>query len=229
MFHVEQKEPFHHLLRICARNGLSFREEQQHQLSKYVDQLLQWNSKVNLVSRKDEGNVWVNHILHALSLLFKVQLPSGIHILDLGTGGGLPGVPLAIARPDISFALLDSIQKKTAVLNDIIHQIGLSNVEVLTGRAEDLNKSIKKPFDLVVARAVASLPDLVKWSRPFLAKREGGGWQPQLVAYKGGDLEKEAAQARIRHGVKNVSIIDLVFDGSDELPLQDKKLVIVQF
>lgn len=215
-------------------------------LEKFGAQLLGWNKKINLVSRRDEGNLWMGHILHCLSVLFTVDIPTGAAVLDLGTGGGLPGILLKIVRPDLTFTLLDSTQKKINVVKDIVGELGSTGIEAVWGRAEDLGrrKQYNHRYDIVVARAVASLKELVRWSLPFLKSR----WQltteawvsttdegtrriagPTLIAFKGGDVEGEIRQIRNLKHVKNTSIVDLTLKGSRQLDEGDKKIVLVEF
>ena len=211
---------------ICRKNGQVVTDEQLASLGEYVRRLLEWNRTINLISRRDEENVWFSHVLHSLSILFYVKIPSGLRILDLGSGGGLPGIPLAIARPDLSVALLDSIKKKTMVTSDIAGALRLENVKVINGRAEELAVSEPRSFDMVVARAVAPLEDLCKWSRPLVGT--GDGKQPHLLALKGGDLEKEIERVRGRSGIA-ITVINMAFEGSLEIGLEEKKLVLVHF
>jgi 16S rRNA (guanine527-N7)-methyltransferase len=228
------------LQRICIRNGLTLSDTQLGLLARYVDGLLEWNTRINLISRRDQDNIWFSHILHSLSLLFYVECPVGLRVLDLGTGGGFPGIPLAIARPDITLVLLDSIRKKTLAVQDLVSRLGLAGVSVWTGRAEQVHRieHAAGTFDLVVARAVASLRDLVHWSRPYLRVSrtapedlpEGARvslTSPVLIALKGGDLEKEISETRIKESVRFVRVIRMSFEGSLELGLEDKKALIV--
>jgi 16S rRNA (guanine527-N7)-methyltransferase len=234
---IEAPQEFY---RVCARNGITLSESQKRLLNQFVEALLEWNARINLISRRDQENIWYSHVLHSLSILFYVELTPGFKVLDLGTGGGFPGIPLAIARPDIEFVLLDSIKKKTGAVQDMVGSLGLSGVSVWTGRAEDAyrNESAAGMFDVVVARAVASLRDLVRWSRPYLkagaASRSDAadGTKSKvtasgLVALKGGDLEKEIVEAKIKEGVSSVRVIRMSFEGSTELGLEDKKAVMV--
>lgn len=226
------------MVKICRENGLVVSEDKLRLLVLYADSLLDCNTRVNLISRSDTTNIWFSHILHSISILFFRVLSSGRRVLDLGTGGGLPGVPLAILMPDTSFTLLDSIAKKTNAVQQIVSTIGLGNVLVETGRAEDptlIKRS--EPFDVVISRAVAPLTDLIKWSKPLLTRKQssshgtvgGADFRSRtLLALKGGDLEKEIKKAKIKTGENEISVIDLVFSGSEEIGLQDKKLVIVQ-
>jgi 16S rRNA (guanine527-N7)-methyltransferase len=220
---------------ICRKNALPLNDDQLGVLARYVEGLLQWNKKINLISRRDEENVWFSHILHSIAPLFYVEIPQGWRILDLGSGGGLPGIPLAIVRPDISVTLLDSIRKKSMVTDEIVRTLQLKNVVVRTGRAEEsAGKKEVGMFDTVVARAVASLEDLARWSRPLVrqgkqpASAGGKSNAPHLLALKGGDLEREIAAA-CRESDIAITVIQMSFEGSLELGLEDKKLVLVNF
>ena len=231
---------------ICAQNGLQLSDEQLRLLEGYTGRLLEWNKKINLVSRRDEENFWTRHVLHCLGLILKVEISEGSKILDLGTGGGLPGIVLKIARPDLLFTLLDSTQKKINVVKDLIDSLGLAGVDAVWGRAEDLGKQPEHAgrYDIVVARAVAPLKDLVRWSYPFLKraaqvvdvngeveprstkKRING---PALVAFKGGDLEDEIGQLPNEPDVSRISTIELTLKGSTQLDDRDKKIVVVEY
>ncbi|MDL1892681.1 16S rRNA (guanine(527)-N(7))-methyltransferase RsmG [Sphingobacteriales bacterium CHB3] len=231
-------EPALRVVKICRENGLVVSEDKLRMLALYADSLLDCNTRVNLISRSDTTNIWFSHILHSISILFFRVFSSGQRVLDLGTGGGLPGVPLAILMPDTNFSLLDSIAKKTNAVQQMVSTIGLGNVLVETSRAEDpafIKRS--EPFDVVISRAVASLTDLIRWSKPLLTRKQsashgtagGADFRSRtLLALKGGDLEQEIRKAKIKTGESEISIIDLVFCGSEEIGLQDKKLVIVQ-
>ena len=230
----------------CAQNGLQLSDEQFRLLEEYAVRLVGWNRKLNLVSRRDEENLWTKHILHCLSLMFKVEIAKGVKMLDLGTGGGLPGVVLKIARPDLLFTLLDSTQKKINVVKNLLDSLGLAGIDAAWGRAEDLGKQNEyaRQYDIVVARAVAPLKDLTRWSYPFL-KRNASGVEargedtpspmkkqingPALVAFKGGDLDDEIRQLRIRPYIGAISTIELTLAGSTQLEDRDKKIVIVEY
>lgn len=224
--------PLERVLRICARNGLQLGASEAGLLRAYGELLADWNRKINLISRRDQDDLWQAHILHSLSPWFYVRLPAGALVLDMGTGGGLPGIPLAILRTDLRLVLLDSISKKTAALGEIVRALGLPNVEVRTGRAEESAFARTFRCDYVMARAVASLEDLIRWSRPLLRPGlEAAGQEVPsgtLIALKGGDLEAEIERARIRTGVSTPRVIDLGFDGSRDAGLVDKKLVLLR-
>ena len=222
--------------RICRENGLDLSDEQLRLLAAYVRSVIDWNGKINLMSRRDEGNIWFSHVLHSLSLLFYVDIPAGARILDLGTGGGFPGIPVAIARPDVRIVLLDSIRKKTTAVEEMVGNLALTAVTVWTGRAEDLSKGkdAAGAFDFVFTRAVASLGDLARWSRAYLKKREEPPdtariRPPVLVALKGGDLESEISSARLRGRLRYVGVTPIAFAGSTSLGLEEKKIVAAYF
>lgn len=229
----------------CAQNGVHLEDKQLRLLEEYVARLLEWNKKLNLISRRDEENVWTRHILHSMSMVFKVEIPRGTHVLDLGTGGGLPGVVLRIIRPDLSFTLLDSTQKKINVVKDLLGSLVLAGVDAVWGRAEDVGTqpAYRGRYDIVVARGVAPLKDLVRWSFPFLKKSAAGAdvgkeigteptkkqlSRPALVAYKGGDLDDELRQIQNQPNVGPISVIDLTLNGSTQLDDRDKRVVVVE-
>jgi len=230
--------------RIVRLNGLAVTEEQFAQLERYVGLLLDWNGKINLISRRDQENVWFAHMLHSVSPWFFVDLAPGLRVLDLGTGGGLPGIPLAVLRPDLKLTLLDSIRKKVDAVRQMAGELGLTNVDAVVGRAEEIGREAnhRHSYDVVIARAVARLTDLTKWSRPFL-KEGRGSWLtpsgdmqvrvagtridgPCLLTLKGGDLEGEVREATVRGA--RVQVVPLVFPGSEQIGLEEKKLLIVR-
>ena len=227
---------------LCKVNGIHLSDDQMGKLEDYVNLLLKWNKGLNLLSRKDESSVRVSHILHSLSLVPRVLLPQGCNVLDLGTGGGLPGVPIAIVRPDLRITLLDSVRKKTEALKEIVSELGISNVAVSWGRAGELKlKDLPcAGFDVVLARAVAPLKDLIRWSLTLVRRGTSsdlvGGTgsvaasfrTPFLVAMKGGPLEEELRMARIRYKDKKFSAFDLSLKGVLETDLVDKKLLVVE-
>jgi 16S rRNA (guanine527-N7)-methyltransferase len=229
--------------RALRTNGVDLGDERMRLLDGYVDLLTEWNAKINLISRKDTENVRESHLLHSLALLFFVEIPHGARLLDIGSGGGLPGIPLAIARPDLRVLLADSIQKKMTVVSDIVTRLGLANVTVHTGRVEELAKGTARAggFDIAVARGVAPLADLIRWSKPLMRREvsaaaargtEERGTRrhypvPFLAAYKGGDLEGELRDAEVKCGRPPTAVIDLVFAGSAEAGWSNKKLIVV--
>lgn len=147
----------------------------------------EWNSKINLISRKDIDNLEEHHLLHSLAIAKFIQFQPGTTILDVGTGGGFPGIPLAILFPECQFTLIDSIGKKIRVAQDIAERIGLTNVECIQERAEEE----KRQFDFVVSRAVMQLPDLVKLVRKNVHHRHKNAMPNGLIVLKGGNIDGE--------------------------------------
>jgi 16S rRNA (guanine527-N7)-methyltransferase len=159
-----------------------------------------WNEKINVISRKDMDGLYEKHVLHSLSIAAAFEFPDGIEIIDLGTGGGFPGIPLAIFYPEVKFHLVDSIAKKLKVVQAVADAIELKNVTVQHSRIEDIRN---RKFDYVVSRAVAPLNDLWRWSKPVLNKvlthkPENEAARPGLICLKGGDLSKEIQESRTR-------------------------------
>ena len=161
----------------------------------------EWNSKVNLVSRTDIENLYERHILHSLAIAKFIRFKNETRVLDIGTGGGFPGVPLAILFPEVSFTLVDSIGKKIKVVEDVIQQLGLKNAVAICERAEKLPGE----FDYVVSRATAPLGDLYKWSRTKISKKQKNAVPNGIICLKGGDLTAELQPFKGRVEVVNVS------------------------
>ena len=147
-----------------------------------------WNSKINVISRKDIGNLYEHHVLHSLGIAKVINFKPGTTVMDLGCGGGFPGIPLAILFPEVKFHLVDSIGKKIRVCNEVIAGTGLSNVTTRHCRAEEE----KSQFDFVVSRAVMPLADLVKLVRKNIRKEQHNALPNGLICLKGGELEHEA-------------------------------------
>jgi 16S rRNA (guanine527-N7)-methyltransferase len=148
-----------------------------------------WNTRINVISRQDIDNLEERHVLHALAIAKLFQFGPGAAILDLGTGGGFPGIPLAIFFPETKFTLVDSTGKKIRVVQEVASAIGLTNVTALHSRVENLKKGPQ--FDFVVSRAVAPLPQLLQWSTPLLKRKHTHSYPNGLIALKGGDLRPE--------------------------------------
>ncbi len=161
----------------------------------------EWNSKINVISRKDIDNLEVNHILHSLAIARFIRFIPGTCVLDLGTGGGFPGIPLALCFPDVQFMLVDRTGKKLAVAKDVAREAGITNVDFYHGDV----KEVKGEFHFVVSRAVMDLNDMVPLVRKLIS-REGHNALPNgLICLKGGDLEAE-----IRRFRKSVIVEDLM-------------------
>ncbi|MEP7235423.1 MAG: 16S rRNA (guanine(527)-N(7))-methyltransferase RsmG [Ignavibacteriota bacterium] len=210
---------------VAASNGLLLSDEQLFSLEKYADLLRAKNQVINLISRKDEENILSKHILHSLSVVFPKLHPAGIpkgsKVFDLGTGGGLPGIPIKIARPDISLTLCDSVGKKIAATSEMITALNLHGLEAHTARAEALaaNREHRNKYNFVVTRAVAPLSELALWSRDLL-KRTG-----TLIALKGGNLDEEIQKAQSLKFVSVIEVSPLELSGYDEFMKEEKQIV----
>jgi len=146
-----------------------------------------WNAQINVISRKNMDTIYTNHILHSLAIAKVIQFEKGTKILDIGTGGGFPGIPLAILFPEADFLLVDSIGKKIKVVNEVSNAIGLTNVRTLHERAEN----IKENFDFVVSRAVTNMTDFKKWVKGKFNSTHNNTLNNGILYLKGGDLSEE--------------------------------------
>jgi len=162
-------------------------DQQKQQFGALYDLYADWNSKINVISRKDIENLYTHHVLHSLAIAKLIQFTDGTHIMDVGTGGGFPGIPLAILYPECHFLLIDSIGKKIRVATEISEAIGLKNIELRHCRAEEE----KRKFDFVVSRAVMPLPDLVKIVRKNISAEQHNALPNGVICLKGGNLEGE--------------------------------------
>lgn len=177
-------------------------ERQEQQFAALGDLYQDWNSKINVISRKDIDNLYEHHILHSMAIEKVLHFQPGTRVMDIGTGGGFPGIPLAILYPDCEFVLVDSIRKKLVVAEEVAKAIGLSNVQFRWERAEEE----KEKFDFVVSRAVMELPDLVKLIRKNVDTKHHKNALPNgLIVLKGGNLEGEIAPYRNQVEVTNLS------------------------
>jgi 16S rRNA (guanine527-N7)-methyltransferase len=176
-----------------------FSDKQLQQLEALETLYKDWNNKINVISRKDFDSLYLKHVLHSLSIAAVFDFTAGSTVIDIGTGGGFPGIPLAIYFPEVRFHLVDSIGKKLKVVEAIASTIKLENITVQQIRAEEIKN---REFDFAVSRAVASLKDLWKWSAPLLGKNLPAGrpgnknnFNNGLICLKGGDLSQEIAEA----------------------------------
>ena len=162
-------------------------EEQKRQFAALYDLYTDWNSKINVISRKDIENLYEHHVLHSLGIAKVIRFKPGTKVMDLGTGGGFPGIPLAILFPEVQFHLVDSIGKKVRVATESAGSIGLKNVTTRHARAEEE----KQLFDFVVSRAVMPLTDLLKIIRKNISPKQQNALPNGLICLKGGELERE--------------------------------------
>jgi 16S rRNA (guanine527-N7)-methyltransferase len=192
-------------LELITQYFNEFTPQQIEQLRALEGLYKDWNSKINVISRKDEDHLYEKHVLHSLSIAAVFEFKEGMNVLDLGTGGGFPGIPLAIFFPAVKFYLADSIGKKIKVVQAVANELGLKNVTAHHTRVEDIKN---KKFDAVVSRAVAPLGELWKWAKPLLVKKS---WAPGdlpvpngLVCLKGGDLAAEISESGCRPRIMEI-------------------------
>lgn len=176
-----------------------------------------WNAKINVISRKDIDNLYEHHVLHSLGIARMIRFKAGTQIMDLGTGGGFPGIPLAILFPDTRFHLVDSIGKKIKVCTEVASALGLDNVTTRHCRAEEE----KGKFDFVVSRAVMPLADLLKIIRKNIAKEQRNALPNGLICLKGGELDKETV------AVKHHCMVTPLSDYFEEEFFETKKVIYV--
>ena len=162
-------------------------EKAKEQLAQLLQLYEEWNSQINVISRKDLDQLYTRHVLHSLAIHKFLQFAPGSRVLDIGTGGGFPGIPLAILNPQVNFVLVDSIGKKIKVVQEVSQALGLTNVTAIHERAE----KVKGPFDFVVSRAVAELRLLLQWSNGKLTKKQINALPNGIICLKGGDLTEE--------------------------------------
>jgi 16S rRNA (guanine527-N7)-methyltransferase len=192
-------------------------EEQRRQFAALYDLYIDWNAKINVISRKDIENLYEHHVLHSLGIAKIINFRPGTSIMDLGTGGGFPGIPLAILFPKVKFHLVDSIGKKVRVATEVANAIGLKNVTFRHARAEEE----KQLFDFVVSRAVMPLGDLIKIIKKNISPRQQNALPNGLICLKGGELEHEAMP------FKNKTTLHSLSEDFEEEFFQTKKVVYV--
>ena len=164
-----------------------FSSEQKHQLESLYELYKYWNSRINVISRKDIDYFYLRHVMHSLSIAKFLKFKAGSSILDLGSGGGFPGVPLSIMFPEVHFHLVDSITKKIKVISDVKQKLKLENITTYNDRVENLNFNV----DFVVCRAVAPLQTLINWSADKISNRHNHNINNGFLCLKGGDLKDE--------------------------------------
>lgn len=160
-----------------------------------------WNEKINVISRKDIDNIYTNHVLHSLGIAKVIMFNPGTAVLDVGTGGGFPGIPLAILFPEVNFHLVDSIGKKITVVNEVSAALGLKNVKAEHTRAE----AVKGKFDFIVSRAVTRMKEFYGWVRNKAVAESRHSLYNGILYLKGGDLEQELAELKRAHSIFSLS------------------------
>lgn len=176
-------------------------ESQREQFAALGGLYSDWNSKINVISRRDIDNLYTNHVLHSLAIARFTDFKSGTTVFDIGTGGGFPGIPLAIMFPQANFHLVDRVGKKLHVVDDIVTKIGLKNVTTQHGDALE----VKGKFDFIVSRAAMDLDQLLPLARHFVSHRSINSIANGLICLKGGDLNAEIARCRTKVFVEEIS------------------------
>ena len=164
-------------------------ETQLEQFSKLQELYQDWNLKINVVSRKDIDELYLRHVLHSLGIAKVMEFQPGANVMDVGTGGGFPGIPLAILFPETQFHLVDSIGKKIKVVNEVVEGLGLENVKTTHGRVEEVDET----YDFIVSRAVAQMETFHRWVKNKVKKKENHALKNGILYLKGGDLTEELA------------------------------------
>lgn len=191
---------------------------QIEQFSKLQDLYVEWNNQINVISRKDTDNFYERHVLHSLAIAKIMNFEDGSDIMDIGTGGGFPGIPLAILFPNCNFLLVDSIGKKIKVVNGVAEELGLKNVKGIHERAEKIDKE----FDFIVSRAVTNMPDFLKWTKDKFKKKSINPLKNGILYLKGGDLAEEMKTVNKFYKMHDLNLI------FDEEFFDTKKVVYVR-
>lgn len=191
--------------------------DQIDKLSKLEELYLDWNSKINVISRKDISELYIRHVLHSLAIAKFIRFKSGTKIVDVGCGGGFPGIPLAILFPEVQFTLVDSIGKKITVVNEVASALELNNVKGINERAEKLNDR----FDFVISRAVTAFPDFVSFTRKLISDKQKNALPNGIIYLKGGDFADEIKPFQKIAEVFNIS------DYFDESFFETKKIIYI--
>lgn len=174
-------------MKIISNHFSELTETQINQFSKLNDLYKEWNAQINVISRKDIDALYLRHVLHSLGIAKVQAFEPGSSVLDVGTGGGFPGIPLAILFPETNFYLVDSTAKKIKVVKEVVKSLDLKNVKAEAIRAEN----VKGEFDFIVSRAVTNMDDFVKWTRTKITKKQKHELKNGVLYLKGGDLTEE--------------------------------------
>ena len=199
-------------MEIVLKYFSDFTPLQLQQMQKLGEVYKEWNEQINVISRKDIDSIYEKHVLHSLAIAAVFEFQPGTQIVDLGTGGGFPGIPLAIFFPEVRFHLTDSIGKKIKVVNEVVQALELKNVTTQHTRTEEI---MERKFDFVISRAVAPLKDLWKWSLPILkAKGQGKSatagedtFYGGLICLKGGDLNEEIIASGLNPVIVDINLL----------------------
>ena len=210
---------------ICNANGILLSREQMEIFERFHDELLYWNEKVNLISRKDMDNIWIRHFMHSLSIVKANLIDPKSHCMDVGCGGGFPGIPVGIARPDVHITLVDSIAKKMKLTSMFADHTGQRNFKAVVTRMEDLatQKELRGSFDHILARAVAPISSLIQWTKPLL--KSNGSY----MLLKGGDLTDEINVAKQSFPGLIINEIPIKWLAVQWFETEEKKLLICSF
>lgn len=176
-------------MEIIQKYFKNLTDSQLLQFSKLQELYQDWNLKINVVSRKDIDELYLRHVLHSLGIAKVISFKPGSKVLDVGTGGGFPGIPLAILFPETQFHLVDSIGKKIKVVDEVVEGLGLQNVKTTHGRVEE----VKEQYDFIVSRAVAQMETFVGWTKGKIVKKQNHDLKNGILYLKGGDLSEELA------------------------------------
>ncbi len=176
---------------------------QKKQFEQLQELYLFWNAQINVISRKDTDEFYERHVLHSLGIAKIMEFTSGSSVLDIGTGGGFPGIPLAILFPDVQFHLVDSIGKKIKVVNEVTQALGLKNVRATHARAEE----IKEQFDFIVSRAVTAMPAFLLWTKGKFLKESKNSLPNGILYLKGGDLKEEMSPVKYPYKIHSLQTV----------------------
>ena len=182
-------------MEIILKYFSDFSNQQLQQFADLYELYRDWNNKINVISRKDIDSLYLKHVLHSLAIAAVIEFEPGTQIIDIGTGGGFPGVPLAIFFPEVQFHLVDSIAKKLKVIDGVAVAVGLTNITTQHTRAEEIKN---RQFDFVVSRAVAPIKDLWRWGYPLIKKGIKQELPNGLICLKGGDLVQEISESAVK-------------------------------
>jgi len=193
-------------------------EDQKEQFGRLQELYNDWNSQINVISRKDTENFYERHVMHSLAIAKVTTFVDGTKIMDIGTGGGFPGIPLAILFPNCNFLLVDSIGKKIKVVKEVAASLGLKNVRATHERAENIHEQ----FDFIVSRAVTAMPTFLTWTKGKFLKENKNEFKNGILYLKGGDLKKEMAPVK-----KAIQYFDIKKFYSEEF-FETKKVVYIR-